>query len=294
LHKKTVERSIEPATHLRPSGRSAKLIIGTSRERQRPKIAKASAPSVDRGADPHPKQWEDEMALPAFPDAPEWEALRLSLVVAALAVAIALPFAVAGAWIVSRSRAPGRGAVNALLHLPLVLPPIVVGYLLLVLLGVRGPIGRLLFETFGLRLAFTTKAVVIATAVMILPIMTRSTRLALDAIDRGLEAAARTLGASRADVFASVTLPLMAPGVLAAATAGFTAALGEFGAIIIFAANIEGETRTLPLAIYTALQAPGGESAAARLAAISIVLALLGLALSEWLNGRLRLRLGLA
>ncbi|MBV9115231.1 MAG: molybdate ABC transporter permease subunit [Hyphomicrobiales bacterium] len=232
------------------------------------------------------------MGLPAFPDAPEWEALRLSLLVAALAVVIALPFAIAGAWIVSRSRAPGRGAVNALLHLPLVLPPIVVGYLLLILLGVRGPIGHLLFSMFGVRIAFTTKAVVIATAVMILPLMARSTRLALDAIDRGLEAAARTLGASRGDVFASVTLPLMAPGVLTAAAIGFTAALGEFGAVIIFAANIEGETRTLPLAIYTALQAPGGESAAARLAAISIVLALLGLALSEWLASRLRQRLG--
>ncbi|MBV9519502.1 MAG: molybdate ABC transporter permease subunit [Hyphomicrobiales bacterium] len=232
------------------------------------------------------------MGLPAFPDAPEWEALRLSLLVAALAVVIALPFAIAGAWIVSRSRAPGRGAVNALLHLPLVLPPIVVGYLLLILLGVRGPIGHLLFSMFGVRIAFTTKAVVIATAVMILPLMARSTRLALDAIDRGLEAAARTLGASRGDVFASVTVPLMAPGVLTAAAIGFTAALGEFGAVIIFAANIEGETRTLPLAIYTALQAPGGESAAARLAAISIVLALLGLALSEWLASRLRQRLG--
>ncbi|MBV9136314.1 MAG: molybdate ABC transporter permease subunit [Hyphomicrobiales bacterium] len=234
------------------------------------------------------------MGFPAFPDTPEWQALRLSLLVAAIAVAIALPFAVGGAWIVSRSRAPGRGVVNALLHLPLVLPPIVVGYLLLLLLGVRGPIGHLLFSIFGVRIAFTVKAVVIATAVMILPVMARSTRLALDAIDRGLEAAARTLGASRADVFASVTLPLMAPGVLAAAAIGFTAALGEFGAVIIFAANIEGETRTLPLAIYTALQAPGGESAATRLAAISIVLALLGLALSEWLNAKLRLRLGVA
>ena len=234
------------------------------------------------------------MDVGALLDAPEWEALRLSLFVATVAVAIALPLAVAGAWLVSRSRAPGRGAVNALLHLPLVMPPIVVGYLLLILLGVRGPIGRALFDAFGLRIAFTTKAVVIATAVMILPIMARAVRLALDAIDRGLEAAARTLGASRADVFASITLPLMAPGVLTAAAIGFTAALGEFGAVIVFAANIEGETRTLPLAIYTALQAPGGESAAARLATISILLALLGLASSEWLNARLRFRLGLA
>jgi molybdate transport system permease protein len=234
------------------------------------------------------------MAFAALLDAPEWEALRLSLLVALVAVTIALPFAIVGAWLVARSKARGRGAVNALLHLPLVLPPIVVGYLLLILLGVRGPVGRALFEAFGVRIAFTTKAVVIATAVMILPIMARAARLALDAIDRGLEAAARTLGASRADVFATITLPLMAPGILAAAVIGFTAALGEFGAVIIFAANIEGETRTLPLAIYTALQAPGGEAAAARLACVSILLALSGLALSEWLNARLRFRLGLA
>jgi molybdate transport system permease protein len=234
------------------------------------------------------------MDIEAVLDAPEWEALRLSLLVALIAVAIALPLAVAVAWLVSRSRLPGRGAVNALMHLPLVLPPIVVGYLLLVLLGVRGPIGRILFEAFGLRIAFTTKAVVIATVVMILPIMARAVRLGLDAVDCGLEAAARTLGASPADVFASITLPLLLPGILAAAAIGFTAALGEFGAVIIFAANIEGETRTLPLAIYTALQAPGGEASAARLASLSIGLALLGLASSEWLSARLRRRQGLA
>jgi molybdate transport system permease protein len=227
-------------------------------------------------------------------DQPEWQALRLSLLVALIAVAIALPIALGGALVVSRSRLPGRSAINAALHLPLMLPPIVVGYLLLVLLGVRGPIGQFLFDAFGLRIAFTMKAVVIATAVMILPVMTRSIRLGLDMMDRGLEAAARTLGASPTDVFASITLPLLGPGILAAAALGFTAALGEFGAVIIFAANIEGETRTLPLAIYTALQAPGGEASAARLAALSIVFALSGLAISEWLNLRLRRRQGLA
>jgi molybdate transport system permease protein len=175
-----------------------------------------------------------------------------------------------------------------------VLPPIVTGYLLLVLLGVRGPVGHALLDAFGLRLAFTMKAVVIATVVMILPVMARALRLSLDGMDRGLEAAARTLGATRADVFASVTLPLLMPGILAAAALGFTAGLGEFGAVIIFAANIEGETRTLPLAIYTALQAPGGEESAARLAALSIGLALAGLGASEWLNARLRRRQGLA
>ena len=233
------------------------------------------------------------MPVPAL-EAPEWEALRLSLTVALIAVACALPLALGGALIVARSRLQGRGAVNAALHLPLVLPPIVVGYLLLVLLGLRGPLGRPLFDAFGLRLAFTMKAVVIATAVMILPVMARAVRLSLDTMDRGLEAAARTLGASRADVFLSVTLPLVMPGLVAAAALGFTAALGEFGAVIIFAANIEGETRTLPLAIYTALQAPGGEASAARLAALSIALALIGLAASEWLNARLRHRQGLA
>ena len=234
------------------------------------------------------------MGIPAALEAPEWEALRLSLTVALIAVACALPLALGGALIVARSRVPGRGAVNAALHLPLVLPPIVVGYLLLVLLGLRGPLGRPLFDAFGLRLAFTMRAVVIATAVMILPVMARAVRLSLDTMDRGLEAAARTLGASRADVFLSVTLPLVMPGLVAAAALGFTAALGEFGAVIIFAANIEGETRTLPLAIYTALQAPGGEASAARLAALSIALALIGLAASEWLNRRLRKRQGLA
>jgi molybdate transport system permease protein len=227
-------------------------------------------------------------------DQPEWQALRLSLLVALIAVAIALPLALCGALVVSRSRLPGRSVINAIMHLPLMLPPIVVGYLLLVLLGVHGPIGRPLFDGFGLRIAFTMKAVVIATAVMVLPVMTRSVRLGLDMMDRGLEAAARTLGASRADVFTSITLPLLAPGILAAAALGFTAALGEFGAVIIFAANIEGETRTLPLAIYTALQAPGGEASAARLATLSIGLALFGLAASEWLNLRLRRRQGLA
>ena len=222
---------------------------------------------------------------------PEWAALRLSLFVASIAVVAALPFAIAGAWFVARSRSPGRSLVNALMHLPLMLPPIVVGYLLLVLLGAHGPVGSLLAQAFGLRLAFTVKAVIIATAVMILPIMARAVRLGLDAIDRGLETAARTLGATRRDVFLSVTLPLMAPAILTAAAIGFTAALGEFGAVIVFAANIAGETRTLPLAIYTALQAPGGEAAAARLAAISIGLALLGLAASEGLGARLRRRL---
>ena len=234
------------------------------------------------------------MDVSALLDAPEWAALRLSLGVALIAVIFALPLALGGAMIVSRSRLPGRGVVNAVMHLPLVLPPIVVGYLLLVLLGVRGPVGHALLDAFGLRLAFTMKAVVIATVVMILPVMARALRLSLDGMDRGLEAAARTLGASRADVFASVTLPLLMPGILAAAALGFTAALGEFGAVIIFAANIEGETRTLPLAIYTALQAPGGEESAARLAALSIGLALAGLAASEWLNARLRRRQGLA
>lgn len=225
--------------------------------------------------------------------APEREALRLSLSVALIAVAIALPLAVAAAWIVARSRTPGRGLLNALIHLPLVLPPIVVGYLLLLLLGIRGPLGSLLYAAFGFRIAFTMRAVIIATAVMILPVMVRAVRLGLDAIDRGLETAARTLGASPVDVFATITLPLMAPGLLTAVAIGFTAALGEFGAVIIFAANIEGETRTLPLAIYTALQQPGGELAAARLAALSITLALIGLAANEWLATRLRRRLGL-
>jgi len=177
-------------------------------------------------------------------------------------------------------------------HLPLVLPPVVVGYLLLLLLGTRGPIGGFLDQHFGVQLVFTTLGAAIATAVMSFPLMVRSMRIALENVDRGLEDAARTLGAGPWDRFLTVTLPLMLPGVLAGAVTAFAAGLGEFGAVITFASNIPGETRTLPLALYTALQTPDGDMLAARLAIISLSLGLAGLLVSEMLSRAIGRRLG--
>jgi molybdate transport system permease protein len=209
----------------------------------------------------------------------------LTVRVAALAVAFALPAALLTGWWLARTRTRLRPLVLALVHLPLALPPVVTGWLLLLLLGVRGPLGAPLAR-LGIRLVFTTEGAALACAVMIFPVMVRAIRLSIEAVDPGLDAAARTLGAGRLDRFATVTLPLALPGILAAVALGYTASLGEFGAVITFAANIPGETRTLPLAIYTALQVPGGEAEAARLAAASIALALAGLALSERLARR--------
>jgi molybdate transport system permease protein len=218
----------------------------------------------------------------------EQQALWLSLVVALRSVAFSLPFAVGTAWVLSRGRFPGKTLFDGLVHLPLVLPPVVVGYLLLLGFGVRGPIGHYLYETFGIRLAFTSAGASLATAVMSFPLMVRAIRLALDAVDRGLEDAARTLGAGALDRFASITLPLMLPGILAGAVVAFAASLGEFGAVITFASNIPGETQTLPLAIYQAIQTPAGDAMAARLAVLSIIIALSGLILSELLARRVR------
>jgi molybdate transport system permease protein len=222
----------------------------------------------------------------------EQEALLLSLAVAARSVAINLPFAVLVAWLLTRTRFAGRTLFDAFVHLPLVLPPVVVGYLLLVSFGVRGPLGGWLHEHFGVRLAFTTAGAALATAVMSFPLVVRSIRIALETVDRGLEDAARTLGAGPLDRFFTVTLPLIAPGVLAGAVTAFAAGLGEFGAVITFASNIPGETRTLPLALYTALQTPGGDGMAARLALISFSLGLAGLLVAELLARGLRRRMG--
>src|SRR5687767_11578482 len=224
--------------------------------------------------------------------AAELDAVRLSLSVATRSVLFALPFAVFVAWILARRRVTGRILLDAFVHLPLVLPPVVVGYLLLVLFGVRGPIGGWLHETFGVRLAFTSTGAALATAVMSFPLVVRAIRISLENVDRGLEEAARTLGAGAVDRFFSITLPLIAPGVLAGAVTAFAAGLGEFGAVITFAANIPGETRTLPLALYTALQTPGGDALAARLAMISFSLGLAGLLLAEFLARRMRRYLG--
>ncbi|HUN26644.1 MAG TPA: molybdate ABC transporter permease subunit [Steroidobacteraceae bacterium] len=220
------------------------------------------------------------------------EALNLSLAVASRSVLMSLPFALAVAWLLARRPFPGRTLFDAFVHLPLVLPPVMVGYLLLILLGVHGPLGGWLERVFGVRLAFTTNGAALATAVMSFPIMVRTMRISLESVDRGLEDAARTLGARPLDRFVSITLPLMLPGVLAGAVTAFAAGLGEFGAVITFASNIPGETRTLPLALYTALQTPNGDAEAARLAIVSFILGLLGLGLSEALARQVRRRLG--
>ena len=196
------------------------------------------------------------------------------------------------AWVLSRHRFPGRPLLDALVHLPMVLPPVVTGWLLLILFGIRGPVGAILEHWFGIRLVFTTAGASLACAVMTFPIMVRSVRLSLDAVDAGLEQAARTLGAGRLDRLFNVTLPLASPGILVGAIVAYATCLGEFGAVITFAANIPGQTQTLPLAIYAALQVPGGESKAAALSLVSLTLALMGLLLSEWLGKRLNTALG--
>ena len=221
----------------------------------------------------------------------EWIALWLSLKVAGVAIVLALPFAVWVAWILSRKQFFGKWLLEGVIHLPLVLPPVVVGYLLLLAFGRNGWIGSFLRETFGVSVAFTWVAAAIAAGVMGFPLMVRAIRLAFDTVDTGIENAARTLGASRKRVFFTIALPLAVPGVVAGTILGFARALGEFGATIAFAANIPGETRTLPLAIYTALQAPDGDEIAFRLAVISAIVALIAVALSEWLSARSRRQL---
>jgi len=220
----------------------------------------------------------------------EWQAVRLTLDVSGLAVLYGLPVAIGVAFALSRGRFPGRALLDAAAHLPLVLPPVVVGWLLLLLFGLHGPVGAWLHQWFGIRLVFTRAGAVLACAVMIFPLMLRAIRLSLDAVDPGLEQAARTLGARAFDRFFTITLPMAAPGVLVGAIVGFAASLGEFGAVITFAANIPGQTQTLPLAIYSALQAPGGEETAARLSMVSVVLAVAFLLAAEWLGGKLRRR----
>jgi molybdate transport system permease protein len=220
------------------------------------------------------------------PTPAELTALIVSLAVGGRATAVALPLALAAAFALARGRFWGRGVLDTLVHAPLVLPPVVVGYLLLLLFGVRGPLGAPLYDAFGVQLAFSTAGASLAAGVMAFPLMVRAMRLSLEAVDPRLEEAARSLGAGPLDRFLTVTLPLSLPGVLSAAIIGFAACLGEFGAVITFAANVPGETQTLPLAIYSALQGPGGEAAAARLATLSFVLAIAALALSEALARR--------
>lgn len=216
----------------------------------------------------------------------EWEIVALSLRVSLVAVGLALAPAFGLAWVLARSRLPGKVALDALVHLPLVVPPVVTGWLLLILFGANGPVGRWLEAWFGVSLMFRWTGAALAAAVMALPLMVRAMRLSIEAVDPRLEAAARTLGARRWRAHATVTVPLALPGVIAGAMLGFARSLGEFGATITFVSNIPGQTRTLPLAIYGALQTPGGGASVTRLALLSVALSLVALAVSELLARR--------
>ena len=216
----------------------------------------------------------------------EWSIVALSLKVSVVAVMLTLPLSYALAWVLARRRFPGVILLDALVHLPLVVPPVVTGWLLLLLFGRNGPIGGWLEAQFGITLVFRWTGAALAAAVMALPLMVRAMRLSIEAVDRRLVDAARTLGASRWHAFVTVTLPLSAPGIAAGAMLGFARSLGEFGATITFASNIAGQTRTLPLAIYSGLQAPGGEALVTRLSLISIALSIAALVVSELLVRR--------
>ena len=222
----------------------------------------------------------------------ETTALLLSLRVAGVAIALGLPVAVLAAWVLGRYSFPGKTLVDGLVHLPLVLPPVVTGYILLVTMGTKGVVGGWLYQTLGIKLIFTAEGASLAVAVTSFPLMVRAIRLSVEAIDGGLEAAARTLGAGPVDRFFTILLPLMAPGLLSGAIVAFAAAMGEFGAVITFVSNIPGQTQTLPLAIYAATQEPGGDAVAARLASISFGVALVALMLSEFLAHRVRRLIG--
>lgn len=218
--------------------------------------------------------------------AEEWGIVWLSLQVSLVAIAGALPFAFGLAWLLARGRFPGKVVVDALIHLPLVLPPVVVGWILLIAFAPNGLLGAPLQRWLGVTLMFRWTGAALAAAIMALPLMVRSIRLSLESIDPRLEAAARTLGAGRIDRFVTIVLPLTRPGVLAALVLGFARSLGEFGATITFVSNVPGETATLPLAIYAALQVPGAEATVWRLALVSIALSLGALIASEMLVRR--------
>nr|WP_313533611.1 molybdate ABC transporter permease subunit [Brucella anthropi] len=216
-----------------------------------------------------------------------WQIVSLSLRVAGIAIIVALPVAFIVAWILARFNFPGKSLAQAIVTMPLVLPPVVTGYLLLILFGARGALGAPLQELFGLSFAFRWTGAALAAGVMAFPLLVRPIRLSIEGLDRGLEEAARTLGASRFTAFFTVILPLLLPGVLAGAVLGFAKALGEFGATITFVSNIPGETQTLSLAIYALMQTPTGDAEAFRLIAISAAISIAAVVLSEWLQRRL-------
>lgn len=213
----------------------------------------------------------------------EWTAVRLSLLVATMAMLVSLPFGLAVAWLLARGRFWGKSILDVAVHLPLILPPVVTGYLLLIWFGRRGPVGQFLYDWFGIVLSFRWTGAVLAAAVMGFPLMVRAIRLSIEAVDRKLEDAAGTLGANPAWVFIVVTLPLCLPGILVGMILSLAKAMGEFGATITFVSNIPGETQTLPSAIYTFTQIPNGDAGAMRLTLISIAISVAALVLSEWL-----------
>ena len=217
---------------------------------------------------------------------PELNAICLSLKVATIAILFALPVAIFIAWILSRKQFWGKQLLNGIVHLPLVLPPVVIGYLLLIVMAKRGAIGQYLWEWFGFSFSFSWRGAVLASAVMAFPLMVRSIKQAFDAIDPKLEQAARTLGASPLKVFFTLNLPLSFSGVIAGAVLGFARSLGEFGATITFVSNIPNQTQTIPAALFTFIETTDGELAAARLCAIAIVISLIALSASEWLAER--------
>lgn len=223
----------------------------------------------------------------------DWVAITLSLQVAAVAVAFSLPPGILIAWLLSRREFPGKTLLNGIVHLPLILPPVVTGYLLLITFGRKGALGPLL-ESAGLVFSFRWTGAALAAGVMGFPLMVRAIRLSIDAVDRKLEAAAESLGASPVHVFFSITLPLSLPGIVAGAILAFAKALGEFGATITFVSNIPGETQTIAALIYSYTQVPEGDAAALRLTLVSIALSLGALAASEWLARRVAGRAGLA
>lgn len=218
-----------------------------------------------------------------------WQAVTLSLQVALIATLCALPLAIAAAYALARGRFWGRGLLDTLVHMPLILPPVVTGYLLLLTLSPRAPVGAFL-DRIGIRFAFDWTGAALAAGIMGFPLMVRAIRLAIEAVDPKLEEAAGTLGASRLWVFASITLPLSLPGIISGAVLGFAKALGEFGATITFVSNIPGRTQTIPSAIYAFLQVPGAEGEATKLVIISVLLAIGALVASEWLARRKRTR----
>ncbi|MGL9721564.1 molybdate ABC transporter permease subunit [Symbiopectobacterium sp.] len=222
----------------------------------------------------------------------EWQAIELSLKVSITAVIFSLPLGILAAWVLVRCRFPGKSLLDSIIHLPLVLPPVVIGYLLLIGMGRKGIIGQWLYEWFGLSFSFSWRGAALASAVIAFPLMVRAIRLALEAVDTRLELAARTLGANPWRVFFTITLPLSFPGIVAGTVLAFARSLGEFGATITFVSNIPGETRTIPSAMYTLIQTPGAEADAARLCVIAILLSMASLLLSEWLTRWGRKRLG--